>query len=220
MFLTVQANEYHKYPTLLQQMFKLRKKVFADQLNWDVPVEGDYEKDSYDALNPVYLMWCNDEKTRLYGVVRLMPTTGPTLLYDVFRKTFPDVISFEAPGIWEGTRMCIDQELLSKDHPEIEPGYAFSLLLLALCEVAIKHGIHTMVSNYEPQMKRVYRRAGIDVNELGRSADYGKYPVCCSTFEVSKQVLATMRSKLGVNAPLYQIPSPKRSIADYVLEAA
>lgn len=220
MFLTVQANEYHKHPTLLKQMFKLRKKVFADQLNWDVPVNGEFEKDRYDDLNPVYLMWCNAEQTKLYGVVRLMPTTGPTLLYDVFRKTFPDVVSFEAPGIWEGTRMCIDQELLMADHPEIEPGFAFSLLLLALCEVAIQHGIHTMVSNYEPQMKRVYRRAGIAVNELGRSAEYGKYPVCCSTFEVSKQVLAEMRSKLGVNAPVYQIRTPKRSIADYVLEAA
>lgn len=201
-------------------MFKLRKKVFSDQLNWDVPVDGDCEKDSYDELNPVYLLWCNEKKTKLYGVVRLMPTTGPTLLYDVFRKTFPDIVSFEAPGIWEGTRMCIDHKLLSKDHPEIEPGHAFSILLLVLCEVAIKHGIHTMVSNYEPQMKRVYRRSGIEVNELGRSSDYGKYPVCCSTFEVSKQVLTKMRKKMGVKEQLYQVSSPKRSILDYALEAA
>lgn len=94
------------------------------------------------------------------------------------------------------------------------------MLLLALCEVAIKHGIHTMVSNYEPQMKRVYRRTGIEVNELGRSSEYGKYPVCCSTFEVSNQVLEKMRKKLGVSAPIYQVALPKRSIADYVLEAA
>ncbi|MEP3199213.1 MAG: acyl-homoserine-lactone synthase [Lentilitoribacter sp.] len=220
MFITLQAHEYHKYESLLQQMYRLRKKVFFDQLNWDVPVSGDIEKDTYDEANPVYLVWCDDDKMKLYGAVRLMPTTGPTLLYDVFRNTFPDLTSFEAPGIWEGTRMCIDQKLILKDHPNIEPGQAFSILLLALCEVAIKHGIHTMVSNYEPQMKRVYRRAGIEVNELGRSADYGKYPVCCSTFEVSKQVLEKMRMKMGIKQPFYQAAHPKRSIADYALEAA
>lgn len=203
MFTILQAHEYHLYSNIMDQIFILRKKVFADQLNWDVTVSNGKERDYYDDLNPVYLVWCDDSFERLYGVIRLMPTIGPTLLYDVFRDTFPDITCLQAPGIWEGTRMCVDEALLKQDMPMLEPARGFSLMLLALCEVAIEHGIHWMVSNYEPQMKRIYKRAGVDVLELGRADEYGKYLVCCGQFEVSQSILQTMRDKLNIQDPLY-----------------
>ena len=209
MFITVEAHEYYKYDVLLDQMFRLRKKVFADQLGWDVPVIGDLERDFYDERRPVYLLWCDDAKQKLYGCLRLMPTTGPTLLHDVFRRTFPQDIDLMAPGIWEGTRMCVDEHAIKAEFPDIDAGRAFCLLLLALCECAMAHGIHTMISNYEPQLKRVYKRAGAVVDELGRADGYGKYPVCCGRFEVSGEVQARMRKALGIDLPLYRKTAPK-----------
>ncbi|MBY4606177.1 N-acyl-L-homoserine lactone (AHL) synthase [Rhizobium sp. 9T] len=220
MFVIIQAHEYQKYAAVLDQMFRLRKKVFADTLGWDVPVIGPYERDSYDALAPAYLVWCNDSRTRLYGGMRLMPTTGPTLLYDVFRETFPAAAELVAPGIWEGTRMCIDEEAIAKDFPNIDAGRAFSMMLLALCECALDHGIHTMISNYEPYLKRVYKRAGAEVEELGRADGYGKYPVCCGAFEVSDRVLRRMRAALGLTLPLYVRHVPARSVVTQFLEMA
>lgn len=220
MFITVQAHEYHKNPVLLDKMFKLRKKVFGDQLKWDVPIIGEHERDIYDEKQPVYLVWCNEDRQTVYGMMRLMPTTGPTLLYDVFRKTFPKQVCLSAPGIWEGTRMCIDEDVLAADHPGMEPARAFSMMFVALCECAMDHGIHTMVCNYEPQMKRVYRRAGVEVNELGRADGYGKRPVCCGMFEVSKTVLNIMRSKMALDVPLYSKTVPSRSIVTKIQKAA
>lgn len=220
MFITLQAHEYHKYPELMDQMFRLRKDVFADQLGWDVPVIGDYEKDHYDNCHPVYLMWCDDTATELYAVVRLLPTTGPTLLYDVFRKTFPNVVSLEAPGIWEATRMCMDMDKIKRDHSDMASGQASALMLLTMCETGIAHGIHTMISNYEPQMQRIYRRSGATFVELGRADGYGKYPVCCGQFEISQDVLVAMQSKLGITQPLYEQTKPSRSIASILLDAA
>ena len=107
MFILVQAHQYSRYKSLMDQAFRLRKRVFHDQLEWAVTIDGDYERDEYDALQPAYLMWCNDRGDRLYGTLRLMPTTGPTLLYDVFRDTFAGA-SLIAPGIYEGTRMCLE----------------------------------------------------------------------------------------------------------------
>lgn len=203
MFVTIQSHELSRHAFLLDQMFRLRKKVFADQLAWDVQVSGEYERDDYDNLRPVYLIWCDDHGAKLYGAVRLMPTTGPTLLYDVFRRTFPDDINLEAPGIWEGTRMCVDEAAVAADFPQMDPARAFCMLLLALCECALAHGIHTMISNYEPHLKRVYKRAGAEVDELGRSHGYGKHPVCCGAFEVSTTVLERMRAALQIDMPLY-----------------
>lgn len=213
MYFPVQAHQYHLYSDLLDQSFILRKRIFADRLGWDVTVSGEMEKDEYDTLGPAYLIWCDDTQTRLYGSIRLMPTTGPTLLYGVFRDTFPSSCDLVAPSIWEGTRMCIDEELIACDLPGLKGDEAFCKLLLALCEMALDNGIETLLSNYEPQMKRLYLRAGAEVEELGRSTRYGRYPVCCGSFEVSERVLARMKLKLGVSKPLYTRKAPPPAAA-------
>lgn len=208
MFILVQAHEYYKYSILIEKMFRLRKKIFADQLQWDVRVIGEYECDEYDALKPAYLVWCSDNAKTLYGATRLMPTTGPTLLCDVFRRTFPENLDIAAPGIWEATRTCVDDEALAASFPEVEPTRAFCLILLALCECGLAHGIHTMVSNYEPCMKRIYRRSGAQIKELGRADGYGKLPVCCGSFEISERIFTAMRTKLKVDLPIYHKVKP------------
>lgn len=221
MFITIQSHEYEKHCHLLDRMFRLRKRVFADMLNWDVPVLGDHEKDAYDGMRPVYLVWCDDAGKTLYGSLRLMPTTGPTLLHDVFRRTYPTDMDLMGPGIWEGTRMCIDEEAIRMDFPETDAGRAFGLMLLALCECALSHGIHTMISNYEPHLKRIYKRAGAEVDELGRADGYGRYPVCCGAFDVSKTVLLNMRAALGVDLPVYRkIAAPIPRDGDTLVVAA
>ncbi len=53
-------------------------------------------------------------------------------------------------------------------------------------------------------MRRVYRKAGAEFDELGRSDGYGRLPVCCGAFEVSPRVLADMRRKIKIVEPLYR----------------
>lgn len=203
MIISIQTFERTQYRDVLLQMFRTRKRVFFDTLKWDVGIEGDKEVDAYDDLNPVYLVWCDRERSRHYGSIRLMPTTGPTLLHNVFGRTFPDAAALTAPGIWEGTRMCLDEQALSDDYPDMPAGRAFSLLLVALCEFALSHSIHTLISNYEPHFKRIYARAGARVHELGRADGFGRSPVCCGAFEVSSDVLSVMRARLGLSEPVY-----------------
>jgi N-acyl-L-homoserine lactone synthetase len=208
MFILVQAHQYGRYKTLLELAFRLRKRVFHDQLGWSVTIDGEQERDAYDALRPAYLMWCNDRADRLYGTVRLMPTTGPTLLYDVFRDTFSGA-DLMAPGIFEGTRMCVDEKTITENFPGLDAGTAFCTLLLALCECGLSHGIQTLVSNYEPHLARLYRRAGLLVEEIGRADGYGRSPVCCGLFEVSETVRAGMQEALHITAPLYAAYRPR-----------
>ena len=99
--------------------------------------------------------------------------------------------------------MCVDEEILAIDFPGLDAGKAFCMLLLALCECGLSHGIQTLVSNYEPHLARVYRRAGLKVHEVGRADGYGRFPVCCGIFEVSESVRARMQQALGLTAPLY-----------------
>lgn len=204
MFLTVQANAYTDRAHLLGEMFRLRKRVFCDALKWDVGVVGDIERDRYDDLGPVYVLWCSDDGRTLYGSMRLMPTTGPTLLHDVFARTIPTGIDLEAPGIWEATRCCIDAQAIARAFPAMHHTTAFGMICLASAEVANDHGIHTLISNYEPHMHRIYSRCGAEIEELGRAEGYGRRPVCCGAFAISDRIVQSMRAALGVDHALME----------------
>lgn len=89
MFTLLQNNDFTAIAHLLDAAFRLRKRVFAAQLGWEVPVTGGREFDSYDDDSAQYLVWCSADRQRLYGLVRLIPTSAPTLLFDVFGATRP-----------------------------------------------------------------------------------------------------------------------------------
>ncbi len=204
MFITVEAHQREQYADLLRSMYRLRKRVFVDDMGWDVPVDGDFERDGYDEFGAAYLIWFNPRTRAVYGSMRLMPTTGPTLLYDVFAETFPAASGLSAPGIWEATRTCVDASLIARDFPGMTVNRALGLLCLATGECALAHGIHTVVCNYEPHMKRVYAGFGARLDELGRADGYGRRPVCCGTFSISADFVTGMRAALGQYDPLYQ----------------
>lgn len=214
MFILIHAQDAAADPALMTGIFRLRKKVFADTLGWDVPVHGDQEYDEYDRAGASYLVWCSGDRQHVYGVVRLMTTDGPTLLHDVFWATHGRNADLIGSDIWEGTRMCLDEDLIARDFPDMDCGRAFSLLLVALCEAALACGIERLVSNFEPAMSRVYKRAGVRMRMHGSADGYGRRPVCCASFEVSRLVLAEMRERVGVNLLLLRpqvwfVPHPR-----------
>jgi N-acyl-L-homoserine lactone synthetase len=200
MFYVLQERDYRRSVDLLDGMFRLRKKVFADQLRWNVATHGEWERDKYDDLSPVYIVW--GKPHCVFGSIRLLPTTGPTLLHDVFFETFPDAAALSAPGIWEATRCCVDIDRVRQHFPEITQTHAFGLMCLAAAELCIRHGIDTLVSNYEPVMRRVYSQVGLDITELGKAEGYGRRPVCCGVFAISDSLIAGMRHALAVRGPL------------------
>lgn len=203
MFTTIQPHEIASNSNLMRQAFELRKKVFADKLGWDVPVNGNQERDEYDDLGASYLVWCSDDRKTLYGLVRLMPTNGPTLLHDVFHATHGRNPVLIDPQVWEGTRMCLDDARIARDFPALDAAQAFNLLFLALCEAALNLGIKRLVSNFEACMSRIYRRAGLNFELHGRADGYGAKPVYCASFEVSRDVLAGMRARIGIDMPIF-----------------
>lgn len=206
MFTSIQPHEFSRNKGLLEASFRLRKRVFHDQLGWRVPVHADQEKDSYDAAGASYLVWCSDDRKELYGLVRLMPTTGPTLLHDVFHETFPNKAELCRRGVWEGTRMCIDEAAISRDFPGISCKRAYRLLVLALCEAALAHGITRLVANIDRRMSCLYRRLSLTCTQHGYGDHYGHDRVYCASFPVNQETLASLRVKLNVHQPLF-VPS-------------
>lgn len=219
MFNAIQSFEFQDHQPLLAQMYRLRARVFSEELGWEVSTSDGQEKDYYDSCNPVYLIWSDRTRRKLYGSLRLLPTTGPTLLYDVFRSTFPDDLNLSAPGIWEGSRLCVNADLIAVDLPDISVRDAFCLMLLALCETALKHGIHTLLSNYETPTRRLYKSAGAPLQELGSSDEFGRRPVCAGLFPVSIENRNRMRQAIGVSGTLLE-PDINNRLTRFLNKAA
>jgi N-acyl-L-homoserine lactone synthetase len=54
----VYANDLHRFPLLAETMYRDRAGQFHDRLNWDINVDANgYERDCYDALNPLYCIY-------------------------------------------------------------------------------------------------------------------------------------------------------------------
>ena len=65
-------------------MFCNRALTFSERLGWDVVVKDGYERDEFDDANPLYLVSVDPNTNEYWGSLRLLPTTGPNMLRDVF----------------------------------------------------------------------------------------------------------------------------------------
>lgn len=91
-------------------MFADRKRLFVDLLGWDVPVvEGRYEIDQFDGQAATYLI-ATDHRGNHVGSLRLLPTTGPHILADLFASLCDDGVP-RGPGVLEITRLCLPGRL-------------------------------------------------------------------------------------------------------------
>jgi acyl homoserine lactone synthase len=152
------------------------------------------ERDKYDDERPVYLVYADDESRKVKGSLRLLPTTGPTVLADIFQDTVPDAVHLSSPTTWECTRFCLEDRGASFGQRE-ELLVASTALIAALGEVAIAAGIESIVGNFDSTMLRVYRRIGCEVEVLGSTQRYGR-TVYLGLFPVSETIVRNVRGRL------------------------
>jgi len=157
-------------PELLKQMFRLRADAFGTRRGWQVSVKNGKECDQFDEINPLYLM-CVDDHGELLASLRLLQTTGPHMLADVFHDLLGDEPLLRSPLIWESTRFCVN-----KNASEIRNAGGVNAvtceLLEGLCTVANKSGLHNLVSVYDVFMERILRRSGCIFQQYGRTVRY------------------------------------------------
>ena len=193
MILVIEPHNASRHKQLLEAMFRLRARVFRDKMKWDVNVVDGMERDEYDDLDPVYIVLTDETASEVYGSLRLLPTTGPTLLANTFSDTLPDAANLTAPTIWECTRLCIDDKLVG-DRPE-NLILASARLIEGLGEVALKAGIETVLGVFEPMMLRVYRRIGCTLEILGCTRRFER-PVYLGAFAVSEEILKDVKLRI------------------------
>nr|BAN09816.1 probable conjugation factor synthetase, TraI [Mesorhizobium loti NZP2037] len=89
------------------EMHRLRYRVFKERLDWNVSTTRGFDIDSFDSLKPHYLV-LRDSAGRVGSGVRLLPSTGPTMLRDVLSRLLEERTAPEEPSVWESSRFALD----------------------------------------------------------------------------------------------------------------
>lgn len=192
----VYAHELHKYPSLVDGMFKDRTAQFRDRMKWDVAVdEKGWERDQYDDLAPLYIIYEREDGTH-GGSGRLMPTTGRTMIGEHFSH-LTDGVLIQSPTIWEITRLCISPEVTSRR----EAMKITSSLLLAGIDAGLRFGLEFYVGVFDAPMMRVYKSLDFAPDVMGRSSD-DRRAICAGLWPCTEEVRDSMARKVEEHADI------------------
>lgn len=136
-----------------------RYDVFVRRLGWTIAghsLDEHAEWDEFDGPSTIHVVALDDAR-EICGYARLLPTTGPYLLRDVFAHLLGSSPAPQSPAVWEMSRFAASRRRRSAT--EREPlGMAFFPSVLT---VAASLGATRVVGVMTPSIERLYRRSGI-----------------------------------------------------------
>lgn len=203
MIVVVDALNRHKYNELLDEMFKLRKRVFHDRLGWEVDITDGKEIDMFDNLHPAYLIALDDEGD-LVGCMRILQTTGPHMLADVFIDIMDGEPPVRSAQLWEVTRFCVDTDKLKSGKSRNSISYVTSELFVAATEYGKNAGILDAVAVIDPVMNRVMIRSqNAPYDYLGKTVQMGKVKAMAGLLDCTDERIYRLRAFNGIEGDVF-----------------
>ena len=185
------------FPKEINSMFRNRAEAFSDRLGWEVVVKDGYERDRFDDANPLYLVSVDPDTEEYWGSLRLLPTTGPNMLRDVFAQLL-DGDFIESATIWESSRICATTSPGQPDRGKSGVNYALSELILGIGEVAVAAGLTQIVSVFDARIFRVLRAAGCNPQIIGTPQRIGGTMSYAGLFDAGERPLKAFRAAAGI----------------------
>lgn len=184
------------FPKEIDAMFRNRAETFSDRLGWEVVVKDGRERDAFDDANPLYLVSVDPDTEEYWGSLRLLPTTGPNMLRDVFPQLL-DGGYIESATIWESSRICA---AAAPGQPERSKSvnYVLSELILGIGEVAVAAGLTQVVSVFDTRIFRVLKAAGCNPQIIGAPQRIGGVMSYAGLFDTGEGPLRAFRAASGI----------------------
>lgn len=200
----ITPDHYGEFLDDLAEMHRLRYRVFKERLNWDVQVSGDMEVDEFDVLRPVHLLYRSADG-RVLGCVRFLPSTGPTMLRDIFPILLDGQRAPRSDRIWESSRFALDAP---PDAQKAIGGLAAATyeLFAGMVEFGLSIRLTEIVTVTDTRMERVLRRAGWPLRSIGKPRQLGNTSAVAGYLEVSTDALKRIRKTGGIARPVLWTP--------------
>lgn len=181
------ADQLHHHPQLARQMFRDRADQFRTRLGWEVQVDAaGEERDAYDAMNPLYVIWEQADGSH-GGSMRFLPTTGPVMVNDHFAHLLSGPL--RSPLIWECTRFCLARRA---------DAHVAAALMLGGGEIMRGFDIRHFVGVFDARMVRIYRMIGSSPEVLG-SAGQGRDRISVGLWHYCEAAQAQVAQRAGIS---------------------
>ena len=212
MLTLINGSDRKTYSYLLNEYFRIRADVFAKRLGWDVSVANEQERDRFDEIDPLYLLSVDPVSGRVRGGMRVLPTTGPNMLRDVFPMLLEPGEVVENATTWEISRFAMDHTIEGPDAGRLISEVTGELMAGA-CEVGILAGISFYVAVFDTRFRRICRAAGCPPELIGRSQQIGVCMTHAGLFEASEAQLARIQRTCGIHQSVLEPQSAQRLFA-------
>lgn len=170
---------------LYSQLGRYRHTVFIERLGWRLETPDGFECDQFDRPDTVYVV-AQDEGGQISGCARLLPTTRPYLLGEVFPQLMNGLSPPNSPDVWELSRFAA----VDLNGGAASAGSQFSSsiaakLLRESVACAAAHGAKRLISVSPVGVERLIQRAGFRAHRAGPPLIVDGHPIfaCLIEFE-------------------------------------
>ena len=185
----------------LIEMHHDRKRVFVDQLGWQLPTAGSWlEIDQFDNEYTVYLIACSSRDDRHLASVRLLPTTRPHMLNTIFAD-LSDGGPVVGEDVWESSRFTIAPVGMRGTEVMRLSQY----LALAHVEFALLNNIRRYTMIGEVHRIATVCAMGWKVRPLCLPTECGGNKVVSMEVSIDEDTLAMMRRRFGIDEPVLAV---------------
>ena len=181
-------------PELLESVERYRYKVFVEMLGWELDTPPGLERDQFDHAGTLYLA-ARDAGQQVVGTARLLPTTSPYLLGDVFPQLMGGAEPPKDPLVWELSRFAAVDFTASGGGAlgQFSSPVAVGLLEKAI-EIAAEQGAQRLITVSPLGIERLLRREGFRAHRAAPPQIIDGHPIFACWIDVVPRCPPAQRS--------------------------
>lgn len=175
---------------LYSKVARYRHKVFVERLGWPLQTQNGVELDQFDRPDTVYVI-AQDDDGCVIGCARLLPTTRPYLLGEVFPQLLNGLVPPCSPDVWELSRfaaMDFHSQPISASRQFSSP-IAIKLLQESIA-YATAHGAKQLITVSPIGVERLLQKLGINAHRAGPPMIVDGHPIFACLIEIQKNIEA------------------------------
>lgn len=170
------------------QLACYRHKVFVENLGWDLHSPDGLEQDQFDRPDTIYVA-ARDDDGEICGCARLLPTTSPYLLSEVFPQLLNGAAPPSSPDVWELSRFATVNFSSSDRSPLRQMSSDITLdLLRAAVDCASKQGAQRLITVSPLGIERLLRNTGFESHRAGPPMRIDGHLILACWIEVGDRV--------------------------------
>lgn len=175
----------------LDQIYSYRFAVFIERLKWTLPDAGaGLEIDQFDRDSTYHV--CLRDSGALVGYARLLPTTQPYLLSEVFPELMNGIAIPRSSDVWELSRFCsCDLRCPGAQRRQADFG-GCRAVLRAAAQCALEHGVTRLIAVSSVAMERILSRLGVNASRASPTMQlhgHSVFAFCIVLDDVTKDAL-------------------------------